>query len=50
MPLPADLPPGRYVLRMGVYRSGDGTRLTARTTAPTLDNAVVLGEVQILGR
>ncbi len=47
IPLPADLPPGRYVIRMGVYRASDGARLHAETQAPVLDDAVVLGEVQI---
>lgn len=47
IPLPATLAPGTYVLRMGVYRAGDGARLTA-VGPETLDNAVVLGEVQIL--
>jgi hypothetical protein len=47
LPLPSGLAPGTYVLRMGVYRAADGQRLTA--VAPeVLDNAVVLGEVQIL--
>jgi mannosyltransferase len=45
--LPSDLAAGTYVLRMGVYRADDGQRLTATTTAPALDNAVVLGEVTI---
>jgi hypothetical protein len=45
--LPDDLAPGTYVLRMGVYHAADGQRLTA--VAPeALDNAVTLGEVQIL--
>lgn len=47
IPLPDTLAPGTYVLRMGVYRAADGIRLAA--IAPeVLDNAVVLGEVQIL--
>ncbi len=48
IPLPADLRPGRYVLRMGVYRASDGSRLHAETRAPVLDDAIVLGEVQIV--
>ncbi|HSH83231.1 MAG TPA: hypothetical protein VLA19_32255, partial [Herpetosiphonaceae bacterium] len=47
IPLPSTLPPGRYVLRVGVYRADDATRLPAETTARTLDDAVVLGEVTI---
>ncbi|HZG66581.1 MAG TPA: hypothetical protein VEZ12_07545, partial [Herpetosiphonaceae bacterium] len=47
--LPADLAPGTYVLRMGVYHAADGQRLPATAPATTvLDDAVVLGEVQIL--
>ena len=47
IPLPTTLSPGRYVLRMGVYRAQDGTRLHAETAAPALDDAVVLGEVTV---
>lgn len=47
IPLPATLAPGTYVLRMGVYRAADGIRLAAEAPEAQ-DNAVVLGEVQIL--
>ena len=47
IPLPSTLAPGRYVLRVGVYHAADATRLPAETTARTLDDAVVLGEVTI---
>jgi hypothetical protein len=47
IPLPGDLAPGRYLLRVGVYRVDDGARLRAETTLPTLDDAVVVGEVEI---
>jgi mannosyltransferase len=46
--LPSDLPPGTYLLRMGVFKAADGTRLVAESAAPVLDDAVVLGEVQIV--
>ncbi len=47
--LPTDLAPGTYVLRMGVYHAVDAQRLPATAPATTvLDDAVVLGEVQIL--
>ncbi len=45
--LPDTLPPGRYVLRMGVYQASDAARLDVRSAAPVQDNAVVLGEVHI---
>jgi len=43
------LEPGRYVLRLGVYRRADGSRLAVSDTdAPALDEAIVLGEVEVL--
>lgn len=50
IPLPPDLPPGHYVVRVGVYEAADGLRLPATTKLATHDNAVVLGDVQILPR
>jgi hypothetical protein len=47
--LPRTLPPGDYVLRMGLYRASDGTRLPAQApVAPTQDNAITLGHVRIV--
>lgn len=44
------LPAGRYTLRLGVYRAEDGTRLpVSGTQQPALDDALVLGEVEVLG-
>ncbi len=44
--LPPNLPPGRYALRVGVYRAADGTRLPAidSTGKPILDNSASVGE------
>ena len=43
------LSPGRYTLRLGVYRAEDGQRLkVSQTTQPVLDDAMVLGEVDVL--
>jgi hypothetical protein len=40
---------GRYALRLGVYRREDGSRLAVTDTqAPLLDDAIVLGDVEIL--
>ncbi|HEY0607681.1 MAG TPA: glycosyltransferase family 39 protein [Herpetosiphonaceae bacterium] len=48
MPLPATLPPGRYVLRLGVYRPEDGARLPVSDTRQPVDSdSVVLGEVEV---
>ena len=48
MALPPSLPPGRYVLRLGVYRPEDGARLPVSATQQPVDsNAVVLGEVEV---
>ncbi|MBV9787901.1 MAG: glycosyltransferase family 39 protein [Chloroflexi bacterium] len=48
MPLPATLPPGRYVLRLGVYRPEDGVRLPVTNTRQPVDSdSVVLGEVEV---
>ena len=49
IPLPPGLAPGRYVLRLGLYRAADGERVDAESSsAPVMDDAVVLGEVEIL--
>lgn len=48
MPLPATLPPGRYVLRLGVYRPKDGARLPVSDTRQPVDSdSVVLGKVEV---
>ncbi|HEY0739060.1 MAG TPA: hypothetical protein VGD69_29340, partial [Herpetosiphonaceae bacterium] len=48
MLLPATLPPGRYVLRLGVYRPEDGARLPVSDTQQPVDSdSVVLGEVEV---
>ncbi|HEX6289212.1 MAG TPA: glycosyltransferase family 39 protein [Herpetosiphonaceae bacterium] len=48
LPLPATLPPGRYVLRLGVYRPEDGARLPiGDTRQPVESDALVLGEVDV---
>ncbi len=48
MALPETLPPGRYVLRLGVYRPEDGARLPITGTRQPVDSeAVVLGEVEV---
>ena len=48
----APLPPGRYLLRVGVWDArNDGTRLAASGTAqPMIDDAVVVGEFEVLPR
>jgi mannosyltransferase len=48
MPLPATLPPGRYLLRLGVYRPEDGARLPVRDTQqPVESDSVVLGTIEV---
>ncbi|GAC1638936.1 MAG: glycosyltransferase family 39 protein [Herpetosiphon sp.] len=50
IPLPATLAPGTYALRVGVYAftpNGGTQRLTAASSAPMLDNGVVVGTVEI---
>ena len=47
--LPSDLPPGRYPLWTGLYRSSDVTRLPARGSAGRYpDDLVPLGEVEVI--
>jgi mannosyltransferase len=49
IPLPSTLPPGRYLLRMGLYQANDGARLPVEAAeAPVQDNAIVLGEVRVV--
>lgn len=46
--LPADLPPGRYVLRLGVYRAADGTRLPIRAADRQVeDRTLILDTVEV---
>jgi hypothetical protein len=46
--LPATLPPGRYALRLGVYRPEDGTRLSVSGTQQPVDgDALLLGDVDV---
>jgi hypothetical protein len=46
--LPADLPPGRYELRAGLYRPDDGQRVPVQgPAAPAKDSAIVLGQIQV---
>ena len=51
IPLPRDLPPGRYTLLLGVYPAGEpseGARLPIASSAQVLSGArLVLGEVEI---
>lgn len=50
IPLPQDLPPGRYTLLLGVFRPGDPTpaaRLPVQGTHVLADNRLVLGTVEI---
>jgi mannosyltransferase len=48
MALPATLPPGRYLLRLGVYRPEDGVRLpVSGTQQPVNGDAMVLGEIEV---
>ncbi|HMR62872.1 MAG TPA: glycosyltransferase family 39 protein [Anaerolineae bacterium] len=50
IPLPADLPTGRYRLIAGLYKAGSGERLPARQPDQQLwpDNAIVLGEITVV--
>ena len=49
--LPADLPPGRYTLLLGVYPAGNPSeqaRLPVASAAPVLGGTrLVLGEIEI---
>jgi 4-amino-4-deoxy-L-arabinose transferase-like glycosyltransferase len=46
--LPADLPPGRYELRAGLYRPGDGWRVPVEGPAALIkESAIVLGQVEV---
>jgi 4-amino-4-deoxy-L-arabinose transferase-like glycosyltransferase len=46
--LPADLSPGRYELRAGLYRSNDGWRVPVQGPAELVkDSAMVLGQVDV---
>jgi hypothetical protein len=47
--LPADLPPGPYTLRAGLYRPSDFSRLPARdeTGQPLSDNAALIGQITL---
>ncbi len=49
LPLPADLAPGEYVVRVGVYEFRDGAiqRLAAQTALPSSDNSVVIAHVTV---
>lgn len=48
IPLPDNLPPGRYGLRVGLYRQPDLTRLAlVAADRPTLDNAAQVAEVEV---
>ena len=49
VPLPADLPPGRYSVYTGLYRALDAVRLkvTKADGAPWLDNRVALGRLLV---
>jgi 4-amino-4-deoxy-L-arabinose transferase-like glycosyltransferase len=46
--LPADLPPGIYELRAGLYRPGDGWRMPVQGPAERVkDSAMVLGTIEV---
>jgi hypothetical protein len=45
--LPADLPPGRYTLAIGLYNLFDSTRLTATQAGQALGERLELGTVTI---
>ncbi|MBN1921277.1 MAG: glycosyltransferase family 39 protein [Anaerolineae bacterium] len=46
--IPAELPPGEYLLWAGLYRASDGTRIAVQEDGAPLPNALVpLGKLQI---
>ncbi len=47
LPIPSDLPPGRYTLRVGMYDPHTGARLQVRSELPVFDNALVLTTLTI---
>jgi hypothetical protein len=47
--LPTELAPGRYLLWAGMYEHGTVRNLTVRSSeAPTADNRVLLGEIEVV--
>ena len=48
VPLPPDLPPGRYQVRIGLYNEADGQRLPVLDTAGVqVDDQVMLGYFEV---
>ena len=48
VPLPAEMPPGRYQVRVGLYNEADGQRLPVLdASGQAVDNQVLLGEVTV---
>lgn len=46
--LPEDLPPGTYELRAGLYRAGDGQRLSVQGPSERVkESAMILGQVEL---
>jgi len=50
LPIPADIPPGRYTVALGVYEAPSGPRLPITAPAPQQWDYYRLQEVQVEGR
>jgi hypothetical protein len=47
LPIPKDLPPGRYQIALGLYESGQGTRLPVTAPVGRSQDYVILHAIEV---